>query len=91
MHAPRISGPKEKVMDQMKRRATLHSLFAENPDLADMIREADDEGAVLYGRWYVPGVDFMLLTLEGSLLVPEAVYKPMRATMIRHPSLALQN
>jgi hypothetical protein len=78
-------------MDQMKRRAMLHSIFAENPDLADMIREADEEGLALYGQRYVPGVDFILLALEGGLLMPEAVYEPMRETMMRYPSVALNN
>ena len=78
-------------MDHTKRREILHALLAENPDLADMISEADEAGGVLYGRCYVQGVDFILLTLEGGLLIPDAEYEEMRGMMTRHPSLALNN
>jgi hypothetical protein len=69
----------------------VRAILTENPDLATAIEAADEEGAAMFAGAYVPGVEFMVDTLEGGLLVPEAVYGPMRATMVRHPSLALQN
>ena len=79
-------------MDNMKRQQQiLHTLFSENPHLAEMVRETDEEGIALYGQSYVQGVDFLVLTLEENLLISGGVYKPIRATMIMHPSIALNN
>lgn len=78
-------------MDKLKRKhQILHAIFVENPALAEMLREADEEGVALYGRAYVPGADFIVLALEANLL-PEAWYEQMHATMTRHPSMALDN
>jgi hypothetical protein len=78
-------------MDKTKRNEILHALLAENPDLAGAIQEADEEGAMLYGQSYVQGIDFLVLTLEGTLLIPAAVYEKMRAAMTAHPSVAWNN
>jgi hypothetical protein len=84
--------PLEDVMDHIKRRnEILHALFAESPELAAMIQEADEEGLALYGQCYVQGVDFLLLTLEENLLIRDEVYQDLRATMTSHPSVALSN
>jgi len=78
-------------MDYLKRKhAILHAIFVENPALAEMLREADEESVALYGRAYVPGLDFIVLALEENLL-PDSLYEEMRATMMRHPGMALHN
>jgi hypothetical protein len=78
-HAHGMSKPCEGVMSNMKRKhEILHTLFSENPALAHMIREADEEGVALYGRAYVQGTDFFILTLEGNLLISDTAYEDMR-------------
>jgi hypothetical protein len=79
-------------MDEMQRKyAILHALFSQNPSLAGMIQETDEEGIALYGACYVLGVDLLRLTRPEHLLIPDAVYEQMRATMTRQPRVALNN
>jgi hypothetical protein len=77
--------------ERQRQHLMLRMLLSENPALAAMVREADEEGIALYGACYVLGVDFLMLTLPDNLMVPTAVYEEMRTMMTRQPSLALNN
>jgi hypothetical protein len=69
----------------------VRAIIQENPDLEAAIEEADEEGEATFGAAYIPGVDFMVETLDGSLLIEPATYRAMRTTMIHYASIAMRN
>lgn len=75
---------------QRKRNMAL-AILRENPDLAASIQEVDDEGEAMYGSAYIHGIDHIIDTMDGNLLLDAALYQGIRTLMIARPSLALNN
>jgi hypothetical protein len=74
-----------------RKRHMVLALIQEHPDLEAAIADTDEEGAQFYGQTYIPGVDFMVETLDASLALEPFTYRRLRQQMMPYPSMALQN
>lgn len=79
------------LWEHHRRKMIALNILKNNPSLAKAIEDVDEEGVALFGGAYICGLDHIIDTMNDSLLIDPDLYSDMRATMIRSPSIAMNN